>query len=91
MLVVFSVAFQQRFHSARDVVGAVVKRGIQTLKVDMAPAIGFFQCANFACKRTAGDDQNGGWHRLGVQALCASRRSPTSRAAVLAASAASRQ
>ena len=30
----------------------------------MAPAIGFFQRANFPGKRTAGDDQNGGWHRL---------------------------
>jgi len=91
MLVVFSVAFQQRFHSARDVIGAVVKRGIEALKIQMAPAIGFFQRANFPGKRTAGDDQNGGWHRLEVQALCASRRCPTSCAAVLAASAASRQ
>ena len=91
MIVLLGMALEQCLDAPRDVVGAVMQRSIQTLNVEMIPTIGGFQRVDFPREGSAGDDQNGCGHRREGQALCASRRSPTMRTAVVAASAASRQ
>ena len=91
MIVLLGVAFEQCLDAFWDLLGSVMQRGIETLNVEMVPAVSRFQRADFPREGSAGDDQNRGGHRREGQALCASRRSSTMRTAVVAASAASRQ
>ena len=73
MVVLLGMALEQCLDAPRDFVGAVMQRGIQTLYVEVIPAVGGFQRADFPREGSAGDDQNGGGHRREGQALCASR------------------
>ena len=88
-----------RGHGVGDDVRAVVKRGGQTLNVDVGQAVGLHHLEQLACECATGDDEGppagchggtGGLVHRRVQAAVA-RRSATRRLAVSAATAASRQ